>query len=75
MLGVSVRHRADCLDTVASELAKYNLDLMAAQEIRWDKGGSQAADDYTFLYGNRSANHHLGTAFSYVMVSYQQLRG
>jgi len=33
------------------------------QEVRWDEGGSQPADDYTFLYGNGNANHHLATGF------------
>jgi hypothetical protein len=27
------------------------------------KGGGQPADGYTFLYGSRNANHHLGTGF------------
>jgi len=42
---------------------KYNFDLRV-QEIRWDKGGSELADDYTLFYGNLNANHHLGTGFS-----------
>jgi hypothetical protein len=33
-------YRAGSLKTVASELAKYNLDLVAAQEVRWVEGGS-----------------------------------
>jgi len=48
-------YRAVSLKTAGSEVAKYNLDFV------WDKGGSQPADDYTFLYGNGTANHHLGT--------------
>jgi exonuclease III len=35
--------------TVASKLAKHNADLVAVQEIRWDKCGSEPADDYTFF--------------------------
>jgi exonuclease III len=34
-------YRVCSLKTVASELAKYNLDLMAVQEVRWVKGGRQ----------------------------------
>jgi hypothetical protein len=50
------------MKTVASEMVKYHLDLVAVQEVRWDKGGSQPADDYTFFfYGNGNANHHIGT--------------
>jgi hypothetical protein len=29
------------LETVASELAKYKLDLVSVQEDIWDEGGSQ----------------------------------
>jgi hypothetical protein len=50
------------LKTAVTELAKYKLDLVAAQEVRWDKRGSQSAD-YKFFYGNGIANHHLGTDF------------
>jgi hypothetical protein len=49
--------------TVASDLAKCNLDLVALQEVRWVKVGSQPADDYKFFYGNENVNHHLGTGF------------
>jgi hypothetical protein len=57
-------HRAGSLKTVASDVAKCNVDLVAVQEDRWVEGGSQAADDYTLLaYGNVNANRHLGTGF------------
>jgi len=42
-------------------LTKYKSDLVAVQEVRWDEVGSQPADDFTFFYGNRKANHHVGT--------------
>jgi len=42
-------YQAGSLRTGASELAKYNLALVAVQEVRWDKCGCQAADDYTFF--------------------------
>jgi hypothetical protein len=54
---------AGTLNGIASELAKFELDLVAVQDIRWDNGGSQPADDYTFLYGNWNAYHYLGTGF------------
>jgi hypothetical protein len=38
-------------ETVASELAKFKLDLVAVQKVKWENGGSQAADNYTFSYG------------------------
>jgi hypothetical protein len=36
---------------VARELGKYKLDLKGVQEVRWDKGGTECAEDYTFFYG------------------------
>jgi hypothetical protein len=45
-------------------VAIMSLGSMAVQEIRWGKGGSQPADNYTFLYGNGNANLLLGTGFS-----------
>jgi exonuclease III len=36
---VTSLYRASSLETVASELAKCNLDLVAVQEVRWTKGG------------------------------------
>jgi hypothetical protein len=59
---VTSLYRACSLKTVSSELAKCKLDVMAKSmtEVRWDKGGSQPVDDYTFFYGNGKLNHHLG---------------
>jgi hypothetical protein len=37
------------------------LDLVRVQEVRWDKGGTEPAGDYTFFYGNGNDDHHLGT--------------
>jgi len=36
----------------ASEAAKYNFDLVAIQEVWWGNGGSELADNYTFIDGN-----------------------
>jgi hypothetical protein len=49
------------LNTVSRELAKYKLHLVGVQGVRWDKGGTEPADDCTILYGNENADHHLGT--------------
>jgi hypothetical protein len=51
------------LKTVASELAKCNLDLVTVQEGRWVEGGSESADVFTFFCGNGNANNHLQTGF------------
>jgi hypothetical protein len=36
---------------------------MGVQEVRWDKGGTERAEDYTFFYGTRNEDHQLGTGF------------
>jgi exonuclease III len=51
------------LKTLLGELAKYKLDLVGVQEVRWDKGGTEPVGDYTFFYGNGNADHHIGTGF------------
>jgi hypothetical protein len=61
MSGVS--YRLGSLKTVSGELAKYKLDLVGVQEVRWDKGGTEPTGNYAFFYGNGNADHHLGTGF------------
>jgi exonuclease III len=41
-------YRAGSLMTVARELARYNLDLVGVQEVRWEGGGTEPAREYTF---------------------------
>jgi hypothetical protein len=36
--------------TVVRELARYKLDLVVVQEVRWGKGGTARARDYIFLW-------------------------
>ena len=36
--------------TAARELARYKLDLVGVQEVKWDNGGTVRAGDYNF-YG------------------------
>jgi hypothetical protein len=40
------------LTTAARETAKYVLNLVGAQEVRWDRCDIEPADDYTFFNGN-----------------------
>jgi hypothetical protein len=39
-------HRSGSLTTAARELARYKLDFVGVQEVRWDKGGAERPGDY-----------------------------
>jgi hypothetical protein len=54
------------LKTVAREFGKYKLDLVGVQEVRWDKGGTEWAEDYTFFYEAGDEDHQLGTGLFFV---------
>jgi hypothetical protein len=49
--------------TAARELEKCKLDFVGVKEVRWEKGGTERAEDYTFFYGQGNGDHHLGTGF------------
>jgi exonuclease III len=56
-------YRAGSLKTAARELGKCKLDLMGVQEVRWEKRGTERAEDYIFFYGVGHEDHQLGTTF------------
>jgi hypothetical protein len=48
-------YRAVSFTTAARKLARYKLDLVGMQEVRWDKRGLQ------FFYGKGNENHQFAT--------------
>jgi hypothetical protein len=44
-------YRAGSLRVIEEEISKYNLDLVGVHEVRWDRGGTEPAGEYTFFYG------------------------
>ena len=50
-------YRSGSLTTVTRELARYKLDLVGVQEVRWDKRGTLKAGDYVLFYGEGNENH------------------
>jgi hypothetical protein len=39
---------------------------VGGQEVRWNKGGTERAGDYTLFYGKANESHQLGTGFFYI---------
>jgi len=54
-------YRAGTLTAAARELARYKLDLVWVQEVRWDKGSTVRAGVYNCFYAKGNENHQLGT--------------
>jgi len=56
-------YMAVSIKAVARELARYKLDVVGVQEVRWDKGGTVRAEDYKVFYRKGNENHQFGTGF------------
>ena len=46
-------YRAGSLKAAARKLARYKLDVVGVQEVRWDKEGTVRARDYNFFCGKK----------------------
>ena len=46
-------YRAGSLMAAARDIARYKLDLVVVQEVRWDKGDTVRAGDYNFFIWKR----------------------
>ena len=44
---------AGSFTAAARELARYKLDLVGAEEVRWDREGTVRAGDYNFFLWKR----------------------
>jgi hypothetical protein len=57
-------YRPGSFTAATRELARYKLDLVGVQDVRWGREGTVRAGDYNFFYGKEN-NHHVGTVFLY----------
>jgi len=60
--------------TVARELARYSLDLVGVEEVRWEKGGTLSAGDYTFYMEKETKIINREQDILYNRNLYQQLK-
>ena len=63
MWNVRSLYRAGSLTAEARELARYKLDVVGVQAVRWDKWGTIGAGDYIFFYGKGNKSHQLEIEF------------
>jgi hypothetical protein len=57
--------RSASLKTIAREIGKHKLDLVGVQEVVWDEGGTERAEDYVvsrntiFMIGAKMVAKHM----------------
>jgi hypothetical protein len=55
--------RTGSLKAVARELAMFKLDLVSVQQVRWEKDGTERAEDCIFFYREGNGDRQLRTGF------------
>ena len=74
-LNVRSLYRAGSFSAAARELARYKLDLVGVQEVRWDKGGMVRAGDYNFFFMEKEIKIiNWEYNFFYTIEQYRQFR-
>ena len=53
-------YRSGSRTAVTRELARYKLDVVGVQEVRWDKWSTVRAGDYICFLWKRKRNNQLG---------------
>jgi len=67
-------YRAGPFTAAARELARYKLDLVGVQEVRWDREGTVGVGDYNFFHGKQMRIINWEQDALYTTEYYQQLR-
>jgi hypothetical protein len=62
-LNVRSLYRTGLFKTVVRELGKCKIYLMGVQEVRWEKGDADWAEDYKLFYAEGNEDHQLGMGF------------
>ena len=61
------------LTAASRELARYKLDLVGVQEVRWEKEGALRAGHYIFFMAKETKVIHLERGFLCTTENYHQL--
>ena len=71
---VSSLYRSGSLTAANKELARYKLDLVGVQEVRWDKGSTVRAGAYVFFIEKETNIVNCEKDFWSITKYYEKLR-
>jgi hypothetical protein len=57
-------YRVIFLMIVEKDVSEYKLDLLRVQEVRWNRGGTEPAGEYTFFFGKGNDNSEIRRSFN-----------